>query len=198
MPIQAGLDEVRFVPATEFRFVSSDKPTENKVAGYAAKFNVRSAPIAGMFIEKILPGAFRSAIKDADVLFLVEHDRAKLLGRTGARTLSVEEDATGLRFEGSLPDTTLGRDVRVQLERGDLSQMSFAFRTKRDIWHDDDPSGLPVREIVEFASISDVSLVAMGQYPDTEASLRALEVYRKIRGAHPRRLRVRTRLAEVG
>jgi HK97 family phage prohead protease len=43
-----------------------------------------------------------------------------------------------LKVDIELPDTTVGRDVAVLVERGDLDGMSFGFRTVTDEWHTED------------------------------------------------------------
>jgi HK97 family phage prohead protease len=89
-------------------------------SGYAAMFNSETE-IAGAFREVIAPGAFAETLKSADVRALVDHDTGRVIGRMSAGTLRLSEDATGLRAEIDLPDTTEGRDLAVLLERGDIS-----------------------------------------------------------------------------
>lgn len=141
-----------------------------RMAGYAAKFDTLSQNLGG-FVERIAPGAFTKTLAEADVKALFNHDANLLLGRSASGTLRMEEDETGLRYEVDLPDTTLGRDLRVLLERGDVSQSSFAFRVVRDDWGTDDQDR-PVRTLVEV-KLYDVSPVTYPAYLDTEASMRA-------------------------
>ena len=93
--------------------------------GYAAVFGVETR--VKDFREVVLPGAF-SASLGRDVLALVDHDPAKVLGRTRSGTLQLREDAKGLRFSVALPDTTLARDVLEMVKRGDMGGCSFAFQ----------------------------------------------------------------------
>ena len=92
--------------------------------GYAAVFGVETR--VKDFREVVMPGAF-SASLGRDVLCLVDHDPAKVLGRTRSGTLQLKEDAKGLRFSVALPDTTLARDVLEMVKRGDMGGCSFAF-----------------------------------------------------------------------
>jgi HK97 family phage prohead protease len=140
-----------------------------RMAGYAAVFNSLSQNLGG-FVERIAPGAFSKTLLEADVKALFNHDANLLLGRSKSGTLRMEQDDVGLRYEVDLPETTLGRDLSVLLERGDVSQSSFAFRVVSDEWGTDDQDR-PVRTLVEV-KLFDVSPVTYPAYLDTEASMR--------------------------
>lgn len=100
-----------------------------KLEGYAALFG-KPARILD-FTETIAPGAFTETLRESkDILALVDHDRAKLLGRTRAGTLSLSQDAKGLAFSIEAPDTSLAHDVLALAERGDMGGASFAFRVR--------------------------------------------------------------------
>jgi HK97 family phage prohead protease len=96
------------------------------IAGYAAVFN-DVADIGGSFREIIAPGAFKDTL-GGDVRALVDHDSGRVIGRSTAGTLRLNEDDKGLKVEIDLPDTSDGRDLAVSLTRGDISGMSFGFR----------------------------------------------------------------------
>ena len=95
------------------------------IAGYAAVFN-EETDIGGAFREIIAPGAFKGTL-DRDIRALVDHDSGRVIGRSKAGTLRLNEDSHGLAVEVDLPDTTDGRDLAVSLSRGDISGMSFGF-----------------------------------------------------------------------
>lgn len=142
-----------------------------KVArGYAALFNSET-DIGGMFRERIAPGAFADTLKSADVRALIDHDTGRVIGRSAAGTLRLQEDERGLFVEVDLPDTTDGRDLAVQLERGDISGMSFGFAVTRQTW--DETGDMPIRTI-EAVDLYEVSAVAFPAYPETEIALRSL------------------------
>ena len=68
------------------------------------------------FVESFAPKAFSDSLASGeDVRALFEHDYTKLLGRTSAGTLKLEEDSIGLRFELTPPDTTIGKDLLVSV-----------------------------------------------------------------------------------
>lgn len=115
----------------EHRFITEIRAEGRRLEGYAAKFN-HEARIAD-FTEIILPGAFtESLIGSRDVVALVDHDSTKLLARTKTGTLELREDAQGLVFGLTVPDTQAGRDVLALAERGDLGGMSFGFTVSKN------------------------------------------------------------------
>jgi len=82
------------------------------------------------FREQFERGAFDNL--DDDILVTVEHDNAKILGRTAAGTLRLSDTPEGLRYEVELPDTTAARDLVQSIKRGDISGSSFEFRVHED------------------------------------------------------------------
>lgn len=147
------------------------------LTGYAARYNVWSHDLGG-FVERIRPGAFARALAERqDVVFVRDHDPRQLMARSRSGTLRLSEDAVGLRFEADLPDTQLASDTLALVERGDLSEMSFKFRTKRDEWDHTDPERSK-RELIDV-DLLDVSVVLDGAYPDTTVAARSLEEARR-------------------
>jgi HK97 family phage prohead protease len=139
------------------------------MVGYAAKFNTRSQDLGG-FVETIAPGAFtRSIDAGADVKALFNHDPNIVLGRSTAGTLRLTQDETGLRYEVDLPNTQAGRDLAVSLQRGDISQSSFAFRTIKDDWSFD-TDGRELRTLHDL-DLRDVSPVTYPAYLDTDSGI---------------------------
>ena len=95
--------------------ISTDEENQ-KLVGYAVKWNSPSQVLYCDFVESFAPKAFSESLASGeDVRALFEHDYTKLLGRTSAGTLKLEEDSIGLRFELTPPDTTLGRDSLARL-----------------------------------------------------------------------------------
>lgn len=173
------------------------------VAGYASVFNVET-DIAGEFVEKVAPGAFRASIDRQDIRALYSHDPARILGRKSRGTLRLDEDERGLRVEIDLPDTTDGRDVEALIARGDLDGMSFGFRTNMDLW--DMTGDVPVRTLMDV-ELFEVSVVGDPAYPDTSVALRSLEKAKAELPANPKahnfeamklRHRIKQDLAEKG
>ena len=166
-------------PEIERRIVLSELRSEpekdgkkKKLKGYAARFNVVSDDLGG-FREVIMPGAFDRAIKEEhDVRALWNHNSDMVLGRTKSGTLSLSVDDEGLQIEIDPPDTQAGRDAMTVVERGDVDQMSFAFRTITDNWRTEEKE--VIRELVDL-ELLDISPVAYPAYPQSSISARALD-----------------------
>jgi HK97 family phage prohead protease len=140
------------------------------IVGHVAVFN-REANIGGWFSESVAPGAFARAIAEDDVRSLFNHDPSLLLGRNRAGTLKLSEDEQGLLSTTVPPDTSYARDLLVSIERGDVSQMSFAFRVLREEW--DETADMLKRKILEV-ELFDVSPVTFPAYTATDVGLRAV------------------------
>lgn len=141
--------------------------SDGVLRGYAAVYDqptARQSDYPGT--ETIARGAFDGALGRDDVLALVDHDVSKLLGRTSNGTLRLSSDDHGLGFEVDLPDTSLARDVRALVARGDLQGMSFSAmpgeveRTAQGVVHR------------SFKRLFDVSVVTMPAYAGTEVLAR--------------------------
>jgi HK97 family phage prohead protease len=79
------------------------------------------------------------------------------------------EDERGLAVEADLdPMNPDAARVISAMKRGDLSQMSFAFRTIKDSWSDDRST----RELREV-QLYDVSVVTFPAYEETVAEIRS-------------------------
>jgi uncharacterized protein len=140
--------------------------------GHAAVFNSTSADLGG-FREQVAPGAFtRTLEQGADVRALINHDPNLVLGRSKAGTLRLSQDETGLAVEIDPPDTTYARDLMASMERGDIDQMSFTFRTVKDDWAQS-PSGT-MRTLLDV-DLLDVSPVTYPAYAATDIAARSAQ-----------------------
>lgn len=139
-----------------------------RLSGYAAVFNDDSVPLP--FIERIAPGAFRKTLTETpDVRLLINHEGLPL-ARTKNGTLRLTEDTAGLYMDADLPDTQAARDLYTLVERGDVDQMSFAFRVIRQKWNE----GRTERTLTEVSlADGDVSVVTYPAYPTTTVEARA-------------------------
>lgn len=105
----------------------TDGETTHTVSGHASVFD-SPTDIANCFQEVIAPGAFsRTLAENDDIRCLFNHNWDHILGRTKSGTLQLKEDESGLYFEDSLPDTTVGRDLSESMSRGDVDKCSFGF-----------------------------------------------------------------------
>ena len=138
---------------------------ELRVEGYAAVFNQETN--LGFFREQIARGAFEDVMND-DVRLLLNHDGAPL-ARTTNQTLTLSVDDEGLRYEAILSDTTQGRDLYKMIQRGDITQSSFAFTIKGEEWDKETNT----RTITKVGRLLDVSPVTYPAYPQASVSARS-------------------------
>jgi len=138
-----------------------------RMAGYAAVFNEASLPLP--FIEKIAPGAFSKTLQETpDVRLLANHEGLPM-ARTKNGTMRLYEDETGLYFEAELANTQEARDLYTLVSRGDVDQMSFAFRVIRQNWSKDRTE----RTLTEVSlADGDVSIVTYPAYTATSVEAR--------------------------
>lgn len=158
-------------------FTAAEQSIDGRtLAGYAAVYGQDSREIVEggrKFTERIAPGAFNETLSSgADVKLYYNHDASMPLARTRSKTLTLRSDRSGLAFSAELPDTTLGRDIKTLLERGDLSgEMSFGFFVTEDSWNKD-----RTQRLVKKAQLVEVSIVQDAAYPQTSSSLRSVSV----------------------
>jgi HK97 family phage prohead protease len=138
-----------------------------RLSGYAAVFNDASVPLP--FKESIAPGAFRKTLAETpDVRLLINHEGLPL-ARTKNGTLTLSEDSRGLYMDAIIADTQEGRDLYTLVQRGDMDQMSFAFRVVRQKWSEDRSTRL----LTELSlADGDVSVVTYPAYPTTTVEAR--------------------------
>jgi HK97 family phage prohead protease len=159
-----GADEKR-IAYTTLDLRQADNGTT--LYGYAALFDSPSEPMP--FVEYVKRGAFAKTLNDgADVRLLIDHEGVPL-ARTKSGTMRLTEDERGLAVEAQLdPMNPDAARVISAMKRGDLSQMSFAFRTIKDSWNTD----RSVRELKEV-QLYDVSVVTFPAYEETVAEIRS-------------------------
>lgn len=150
----------------ERRAFTEVRASGRRLEGYAATFG--SEARIGPIVETIAPGAFRASLA-GDVLALMDHDPARVLGRTRSGTLRLSEDGKGLAFSLDLPDTQAGRDVLELAQRNDLGGMSFGFIVPKggETWQGE-------RRTLRAVDLHEISVVsAHPAYPDTSLALRS-------------------------
>ena len=166
--------ERRSVPVSEFEFRTLPNNTL-RFEGYASVFDkgydVHGGANAGGWTEYVTRSAFDATLKaKPDVHLLINHGGLPL-ARTKSGTLRLGVDSTGLLTDADLDlrDGTV-RDLAVKMERGDVDEMSFAFRVKGQKWSSDDTE----RSLTEVSlHKGDVSIVSFGANPHTSAAIRS-------------------------
>ncbi len=147
------------------------------IEGHAAVFNQWSELLYGFFREMLLPGAFANVLGD-DVRGLKNHDPNFVLGRTRAGTLDLAEDSTGLFFRVRPSGKQMWvRDLRDSMQRGDITQCSFAFDVDVAKWYSiqEGDELEERREIEKFSRLYDVSVVTYPAYPGASATVRSVD-----------------------
>lgn len=193
--------EIPKLPPVERRFTQGEvqiragksEGEEKRVRGYAAMFGKRSQNLgfgSFEFYEIIERGAFEEVLKD-DVRALFNHDPNLILARSknGEGTLTLGTDDVGLWYEFTPPDTTIGRDLKTSIARGDIDQSSFAFTLGKEgqKWEEtqDGEKTVVVRTISKIQRLYDVSPVTYPAYLDATVGMRALEQFREINPQPP-------------
>jgi HK97 family phage prohead protease len=133
-----GVPEWRGIDDYEVRSAGN----EFIVRGYASLFDspytVAGGPDAGGWLETVDRRAFDVTLNsNPDVHFLINHEGVTL-ARTKSGTLTLSTDRKGLISEARIDRRDpMGQSLEVKMERGDLDEMSFAFRTVRQEWNED-------------------------------------------------------------
>lgn len=168
------------IRAYQFRLSGSEERADGGISfrGYASVFN-RPYDVAGVFTEQIAPGAFRRSINNArtakrddvpKIHLLVNHDESSIpLAALHSGTMDLREDDRGLYVEAELdPTSPWAQSVASAIRRGDMDEMSFAFRALKDSW--DETGDVPLRTVQEL-KLYEVSVVRNGANPATEATI---------------------------
>lgn len=173
-----GTVERRSIGLTDFELRQQGDTLQ--FSGYASLFDVGyemyGGPDKGGWTEYVDKGAFtRTLSQKPDVVLNINHGEGGTglpLARSTSGTLELRTDKKGLRPEASLdlrdPDV---QALQVKVERGDVNQMSFAFRTIRQEWNNEEEE----RRLLEVSlDRGDVSIVTNGAQPKTSVQLRSL------------------------
>jgi HK97 family phage prohead protease len=168
---QSAEREVRTFPfeIEEVRDAEGGRSKDFTVKGHAAVFNTWTD--LGYFSERIAKGAFDDVLsRDPHVLHLIDHDTRYVLSSTRNKTLELRADPKGLHMWSKVAPTSYAADLRVLMDRGDVSQSSFAFTVKRDDWNETEDGKLE-RTIEQVGELYDVTTTAMGAYPTTDSQV---------------------------
>lgn len=144
-------------------------------------YEMYGGPDKGGWNESVDRGAFKKTLAaNPDVVFKLNHE-GMTLARTKSGTLSLAEDKVGLEVKASMDKRISAvNDIAVAMERGDLDEMSFAFRVTEDQWLDAEGAEVPWWDLAGIdrhiravdLGYGDVSVVNFGANPFTDASLR--------------------------
>ncbi len=135
--------ELRFMPL-EIRTEGGDDEGK-KVAGLGIIYDEWTEIMPG-FKERILKGAVK---RDKVVKCFFNHDPNQVLSTTQSKPpLELKDTDKGLEYISPIPPTSYGKDLEINLERGNVKGSSFAFSvTKQKRWEED---GIYYRDIKEL------------------------------------------------
>jgi len=125
----------------------------------------------GPFDEVIAPGAATKVLRLPEIALLRDHNPSLVLARVGSGTLTLTDDALGVRMAARVAETPLGAETFELVRRGDLSGMSFSFVVGSDEWRAQAATTVPLRVIVDIETLWDVSVVTYPAYPTTTVSI---------------------------
>lgn len=164
---------------------NTQETTDSKIiSGYFVVFNSETELYQGVY-EEVAPEAFDS-VDFSDVKALVDHDTAKVLGRTKARTLSLSVDDKGLYGEITVNENDQeAMNLYSRVVRGDVDQCSFGFEIlNEEMIQNSDGT---VKFIIKSLKLYEVSVVTFPAYQDTAVEARS----KQIKEAHERTLQAR-------
>lgn len=146
-----------------------DDTEEKVIEGYFAIFNSRTELFPGYF-EEILPGAFDDSISN-DVRALIDHDHAKVLGRSKSNTLHLKVDSRGLWGSIRINENDAeAMNLYERVKRGDVDQCSFGFMIQDEEYSFEDDGS--VRNKLKKVDLHEVSVVTFPAYNDTSVQAR--------------------------
>jgi HK97 family phage prohead protease len=142
-----------------------------RITGYGSVFN-KPYDVWGIR-EVVEPGAFTKTLRDnPDIRGMFNHSPDFLLGRTKSKTMDVEEDAKGLRYEiRADPQDPQAASVARKIARGDVDGSSMAFFVHREEW-ERDKDGRPTKRILREIELIETGPVTMPASPATSAKVK--------------------------
>ena len=179
-------DYIEKIEGAERRYFTQDMEVraegENEmIEGIEAVVNTRTH--MGGYDEEGMVGAFDEVMQD-DVRCLLNHDPNFVLARSnkGEGTLALSINERGdLAYRYKTPNRTYAKDLEDAIRTGDVSQSSFGFSIKEDVWEKGD-DGRDVRKIVRCGRLFDVSPVGFPAYESTSTTIakRSFESQKKV------------------
>jgi HK97 family phage prohead protease len=147
--------------------------------GYAAVFNAPTEINSweGNFRETIRQGAFKKTLADKTPVLMFDHGQHPLIGSMPlGKITKAREDDHGVFVQARLSDNWLIEPVRDAIRDGGIQGMSFRFSVVRDEWvKSPKRGGLPDRFISELRAM-ELGPVVFPAYPQTEVSVRGLQL----------------------
>lgn len=157
---------------------------QNKIGGYAARFNefseIMTTKNGEKFKEVILPTAITNeTIKNSDIFCLLDHNKEKVLARSkfGKGNLNLTINNYGLFYEFEAFDDDLSKHTYELIRNKVIESSSFAFsinpndKTAQQ-WSKE--NGIYIRTIKKIDKLYDVSPVYTPAYSTSTCSIRSI------------------------
>jgi phage prohead protease, HK97 family len=152
---------------------TTDEAAEKTISGYFIVFNSETELYDGVF-EEIAPESF-DGVDLSDIRALIDHDTAKVLGRTKAGTLSLNVDEKGVYGEIKINENdSEAMALYSRVQRGDVDQCSFGFNILDEEMEirEDGSYKFTIKSIELF----EVSVVTFPAYADTAVEARNKQI----------------------
>jgi uncharacterized protein len=152
------------------------------VEGLFIPYNVQSRLVSEkgkIFNEVIERGAASGLINDKpDVYMTYNHSINDVVARTTNGTLKLTETDNGVYARAILNNTTASKDLYERISRKDITENSFAFRVAdENLKWEFNAEGVPLRRVLRFTDLIDVSPVVKAAYPKTSVYARGLDEF---------------------
>lgn len=165
--------EVRFLPVEVRAEETEDRGTQ--ISGYPIVFEQEID--MGEWREVIDAGSMGDGSVLRDVALLVNHDwgmiplaRSRRNNDNSTMKLTPDQKGTAMRALLDTANNPKAKEAYSAVNRGDITGMSFAFITNEERWEDLDTEK-PLRRIMSFSQIFEVSLVTRPAYPGTSVQV---------------------------
>ena len=158
------MDDEFYIPDDElsaFRYAAIDADaTEGRtLVGTLISYGDTSTKNMTGGAERFAPGAFGN-VSELDTLLNIQHDRRRLVGRTGGGGLVLTDSPESLQIAATLPETRDGDDALTMVEAGILRGFSMEFLPRRERFD-------RATRVIEKAILPSVALVDRPAYDDS-------------------------------
>ena len=153
---------------------NNQEATDKKIiSGYFIVFDTETELYPGVR-EEVSPDAL-VGVGLSDVKALIDHDTAKVLGRTKANTLSLSVDSKGLYGEIIVNESDQeAMNLYSRVQRGDVDQCSFGFEIlNEEMIQNSDGT---VKFIIKSINLYEVSVVTFPAYQETAVEARSKQI----------------------
>jgi uncharacterized protein len=153
---------------------NNQEATDKKIiSGYFIVFDTETELYPGVR-EEVSPDAL-VGVDLSDVKALIDHDTAKVLGRTKANTLSLSVDSKGLYGEIIVNESDQeAMNLYSRVQRGDVDQCSFGFEIlSEEMIQNSDGT---VKFIIKSINLYEVSVVTFPAYQETAVEARSKQI----------------------